>query len=132
MYTALKHVHLATVCISFCLFFLRGVWMIGDSPRLKQTWVGIVPHINDTVLLLSAIGMVSLIGQSPFAFDWLTAKIVALVVYILVGTVAIKRGSTKAIRIGAWALAMLIFSYMVSVGLSRDPRGYLPLMWGNL
>ena len=128
MYTALKHVHLATVSISFCLFFLRGVWMIGDSPRLKQPWVGIAPHINDTMLLLSAIGMLSLIGRSPFAFDWLTAKIVALVAYILVGTVAIKRGPTKPVRTGAWFLAMLIFCYMVSVGLSRDPRGFLLLL----
>jgi uncharacterized membrane protein SirB2 len=128
MYAALKQVHLVTVTVSFCLFFVRGLWMVRDSEQLHRRWVRIVPHLNDTVLLLSAIGMLTVIGQSPFAIDWLTAKIVALVLYILAGTVAIKRGPTKSMRIGAWLLAMAIFGYIASVGLTHDPRGPLVLL----
>lgn len=124
-YSVLKHVHVSTAVITFCLFFLRGCWMLVDSPRLERPWVRIVPHVNDTLLLASAVTMAALIQQYPFVDGWLTAKILALLAYIGLGTVALKRGRTKTVKIAAWIAALVVFGYIVSVALNHDPWGLL-------
>lgn len=124
MYMALKHSHMLLVALSGLLFLLRGIWMLLDSPRLQQRWVKIVPHVIDTLLLATAIGLMFQIQQYPIAQSWLTAKVVALVVYIVLGTIAIKRGKTKAIRSLALVLALLCFAYLVSVAFSHHPAGF--------
>ncbi len=121
MYTTVKHLHLTTVILSFSLFFLRGLWMLTDSPRLQRTWVKIVPHAIDTVLLASAITLTIMIHQYPIVNGWLTAKVLALLVYIGLGTVALKRGGTKRVRILAWLGALLVFGYIVAVALRHNP-----------
>ena len=95
--------------------------MLRESDMLQQRWVKIVPHIVDTLLLASALVMVVWSAQYPFVQPWLTAKLIALVLYIVLGTVALKRGKTKAVR--SWALvgAMLTFAYIVAVALTRQP-----------
>jgi uncharacterized membrane protein SirB2 len=123
LYLALKHLHLSCVALSGFGFALRGFWMMVDSPRLAQRWVRIVPHAVDTVLLGSAIALALISSQYPFAHDWLTAKIVGLVAYVLCGTMALKRGKSKAIRIGFFVAALLILAWIVSVALSRSPYG---------
>jgi len=119
-YLALKYVHVATVIVSYSLFVVRGAWMLADSPLLGKRWVRIVPHVNDTILLVAAIWLTTIIGQYPGTSAWLTAKVTGLIVYILVGTVAIRRGPTKPIRAAAWVAAQLVFFYIVGVALTRD------------
>jgi len=116
-----KYLHISFVSLSYGLFFLRGVWMLRDSPLLQQRWVKIVPHIVDTALLLSAITLAIQLSISPLAAPWLMAKIIALLGYILIGTIAIKRGKTKHIRLIAWITAQLVFAYMVTVALTHNP-----------
>lgn len=123
-YFAIKHIHVGSVVLSFSLFFLRGLWMVAGSPLLQRRWVKIVPHIIDTILLASAIWLTLIIHQYPLANDWLTAKVVGLLVYIGLGMVALRRGKTRKARIMAWTGALLAFGYIVAVALSRDP---LPL-----
>ena len=125
MYLALKHLHLTTVILSFALFALRGVWMLADSRWLQQRWVRIVPHVIDTVLLASAIGLALVLHQYPFVHGWLTAKVLALIAYIILGSIALQRGSTKTIRATAWIAALTVFGYIVSVAVTRSPRGFL-------
>ena len=121
MYLALKHIHLTAIALSFALFALRAFWMLKDSPRLQQRWVRIVPHIIDTVLLVSALSLAVMLQQYPFVEGWLTAKVLALLAYIGFGTVALKRGRTLNIRLLALAGAILTAAYIVSVALSRSP-----------
>jgi len=128
MYLALKHLHLTTVILSFVLFALRGVWMLADSRWLQQRWVRIVPHVIDTVLLASAIGLALVLHQYPFVHGWLTAKVLALIAYIILGSIALKRGPTKGIRTVAWIAAMLVFGYIASVAVTHAPLGFL-LWW---
>ena len=120
-YLELKYLHVSCVIASGCGFVLRGVWMLADSPRLQQRWVRIFPHIVDTGLLGSAIALAMLSSQYPLAQSWLTAKVIGLVAYILCGTMALKRGRTKAVRGGFLVVALLIFAYIVSVALNRSP-----------
>jgi uncharacterized membrane protein SirB2 len=117
IYAAVKQLHVAAVVVSWALFFLRGAWMIADSPRLEARWVRVVPHVNDTVLLLAGVYLATLVGLEP----WIVAKLVALVAYILIGMVAITRGKTKAVRIAAWIAAQCIFLYIVAVALRKNP-----------
>jgi uncharacterized membrane protein SirB2 len=117
----LKHIHVTCVALSYSLFFLRGVWMLRESPALQQRWVRIAPHTVDTVLLASAIALAWQLGISPLSTPWLAAKIVALLLYIAIGTIALKRGRTKRIRIAAWLTAQLVFFYIVSVAVTHNP-----------
>ena len=120
-YIALKSLHVGSVATSYALFFLRGIWMMQGSSLLEQRWVKIVPHLVDTVLLASAIAMAVRIAQYPFQTDWLTAKVLALFVYIGLGTLALKRGRTRGARVTAWLAAQAVFAYIVAVALTRNP-----------
>ncbi len=93
---------------------------MNSSPRLQQRWVKIVPHIIDTFLLVSAILLVVLTAQYPGPVAWINAKIVALIAYIILGTIALKRGPTMQIRVVAWVLALLVYAYIVVVALTRN------------
>ena len=117
VYTAVKGLHVAAVALSWTLFFLRGVWMIADSPRLKARWVRVVPHVNDTILLVAGVYLATFVGLQP----WILAKLAALVAYILIGMVAITRGPTKPVRIAAWIAAQCVFLYIVAVALRKNP-----------
>ena len=124
-YALLKQLHLTTIAITLTLFLLRGAWMMMDSPRLKARWVRIVPHVNDTLLLASGIGLAVLLQQYPLVHGWLTAKFFALIAYIVLGTVALKRGKTKTRRIAAWIAALLVFGYMAAVAIAHDPLPFV-------
>ncbi|MEK6211895.1 MAG: SirB2 family protein [Pseudomonadota bacterium] len=124
-YSMLKYIHVATVIASFALFFLRGLWMMTAPEKLTARWVRAIPHIIDTILLVSAIALAALTAQYPFVQPWLTAKVLALPVYVLLGTVAIRRGRTRRVRIVAWILALTVFGYMVAVARER-----VPFPWG--
>ena len=119
-YAIVKQLHLLTVVLSWGLFFVRGLWMIGDSPRLGARWVRVAPHVNDTALLVAALYLASFHGAQA----WIVAKVVALVAYILIGMVALRRGPTKPVRVAAWVTAQLVFLYIVAVAVTKNP---LPL-----
>ena len=120
-YLLLKQLHVACAFISIVGFALRGALMLRDSPLLQSAFARIAPHVVDTALLASAIGLAWMSGQYPFAQGWLTAKLLALLVYIGLGTVALKRGRSKGIRACTFVLALLTACYIVSVALTRDP-----------
>lgn len=126
LYPLLKQVHIGCVVASGLGFLLRGLWMLADSPLLRSSPTRILPHIVDTILLLSAIALAYASGQYPIAQDWLTAKVAGLVAYILLGTVAL-RGPSMRVRALAWVAALAVFGYIVSVALLRHPAGVLSL-----
>ncbi|BBB63994.1 siroheme synthase [Undibacterium sp. KW1] len=119
-YLAIKHLHLTCVGLSGSLFLLRGIWKMRDSAMLDKRWVKVLPHVIDTLLLASALTLAVLSGQYPFQQNWLTAKLFALILYIVLGTVALKRGKTPAIRTAAFIAAVLVFAYIISVALSKQ------------
>jgi len=118
-YLAIKYLHVTSVVLSGSFFLLRGLWMLRESDMLQRRWVKVLPHIIDTLLLGSALVMVFRSGQYPFVQPWLTAKVLALMAYIVIGSVALKRGKTRAVRIWAFAAALATFAYIVAVALTR-------------
>jgi uncharacterized membrane protein SirB2 len=120
MVLLLKYLHVTCVVLSISGFVVRGVWMMRESPWLQKKWVRVAPHIIDTILLVSAILLAMQIQQYPFVQGWLTAKVLALIAYVVVGAIGLKYGRTKKIRIGAWLVAISIFVYIVLVALTHQ------------
>lgn len=120
-YPVIKAVHVTCVAASYALFFVRGVWMIRDSAMLGRRWVKILPHVNDAALLAAAAALAWMLGQYPFVHAWLTAKVVALAAYIVLGALALRPGRSRAARITAWIVAQIVFIYIVAVAYTRNP-----------
>ena len=120
-YAAVKMIHVTSVIISYLLFSLRSIWMMRGSATLNRRWVKIVPHVVDTVLLLSAITLAIWIQQDPIHDSWLSAKVVGLLAYIGLGMVALRFGKTLKTRIIAWIAAQAAFFYIVMVALTKNP-----------
>lgn len=115
-----KLIHVTAVVLSFTGFQLRAIWMIVGSPLLTARVTRVLPHVIDTILLASALWLAWTIRQWPFVHGWLTAKVIGLVVYIVLGSIALKRGRTKRIRIAAWIAASAVFLYVVAVATTRS------------
>ncbi len=118
-YLVLKYLHMLTVSITLTLFLLRGFWMLGDSPHLAARWVRIVPHANDTLLLLAAIGMLITGRLDPLQQPWILAKLLGLLVYIGLGTLALKHRD-KRVRVSALIAALAVFAWIASVAVSKQ------------
>ena len=130
-YLILKAVHVTAVALSGVGFVARGL-----GHFVGARWVGsgaarTLPHLVDTVLLASAVGLAYSLRLSPSATPWLLAKLAGLCAYVGLGTVALRFGRTRNTRIAAWAAALLVFGYIVSVAISKDPRGPLAF-WSSI
>ena len=123
MFNLVLLVHVLCALLSISFFILRGIWMFSGSGLLQKKFVRIAPHVIDTLLLVAAIVLCVMIGQYPFVDSWLTVKLIALVVYIGLGLVTLRFGKTKTIRAIAFAAAILVFGFIVSVALSHNPMG---------
>lgn len=119
-YAVLRGLHIGTVHATLILFLLRGFWMVTDSPRLHARWARVVPHVNDSLLLFAAIAMLVVGGLNPLEQPWLLAKIAGLLSYIGLGTIALKRGRTKAVRIKALIAALGVFAYIAAVAVTKQ------------
>jgi uncharacterized membrane protein SirB2 len=124
LFIPLRSIHMTCAALSIFGFFIRWIWMLRDSPILQKRAVKVVPHMIDTLLLLSAIALVVIIGFGPNA-AWLSAKIAGLIVYIGLGTFALKRGRTKQSRAIFGVLAIVVFAFIASVARTHDPLGFL-------
>jgi uncharacterized membrane protein SirB2 len=123
-YATLKAIHMSAVAISGAGFVARGVGMLNDAAWVKHRVAKTLPHLVDTVLIVSALWLAWILRLTPSNAPWITAKIVGLLVYVGIGMVALRFGRTKAARGIAWLLAMLTFAYIVSVAITKDPRGF--------
>lgn len=117
----LKTIHMWSAGLSIGGYVLRGIWMLMDSPLLQARLTRTLPHIIDTILLAAGIALALQIHQYPFVQSWLTAKVLALIAYIVVGAVGLRYGRTKRVRTIAWVAAILIFAYIVRVAITHSP-----------
>ena len=125
-YTIIKLLHTAAALVTITGFLLRGYWMLRESPLLQARMTKIAPHIVDALLLLAGIAMLSMLHLNPFTQSWLLAKFAGLLVYIVLGSIAIKRGKTKQSRTVAFVGAVAAFAYVIGVAVTKSPLG-----WGS-
>ncbi len=118
-YLEIKYAHMAFAVVSIALLAVRFSWSLTAPERLRATWVRILPHANDTLLLACAIYLMTATRQYPFVQGWLTAKFFALLVYIALGNIALKRARTPARKVTAAIMAGGIFAYIVVVAFTK-------------
>jgi uncharacterized membrane protein SirB2 len=123
-YTTIKHLHMGAAAVSISLFVLRGGWMLWSPEKLRLLWVRVLPHVIDTVLLASALWLAWQLGAAAMS-GWIAAKVIGLLVYIALATIALKRGRTRTIRTAAFIAALATFAYIVMVAVTKSPLGFL-------
>ncbi len=125
VYSALKIIHVSLAILSIAGFVLRGAWMFGHSANLQRRIVRVAPHVVDTAFLISGIWLVVILHLAVREQAWLIAKLVALILYIVFGAIALRRGRTMQIRAAALVAALLAYLYIVGVALSRSPTSWI-------
>lgn len=120
-YFVIKHIHMTAAGLSLLLFVIRAWWSVRESSALQNRWVKTLPHVIDTVLLVAGVVLAAMIGPNQ---PWILAKIVLLLAYIGVGTVAIKRGKTPQQRGIAAVVAVAIFLYIVGIAIAHNPLSW--------
>jgi uncharacterized membrane protein SirB2 len=125
MYETVKLVHISTVVLTILGFTLRGYWMFTGSPKLQQKMTKIAPHIVDTMLLLSGIGLIVTLHLPVLSQGWLLMKFVALIAYIALGAIALGRGKTMRSRTIAFVFSLAVFAYIVGVALNKSTASWL-------
>jgi uncharacterized membrane protein SirB2 len=126
-YATLKTLHQAAVALSIAGFFARGAGSLLGASWVRGRAAKTLPHIVDTVLLASALLLAWTLRLSPTQAPWLLAKIIGLVVYIGLGMVALKPSRPAKIRAAAFVAALATFGWIVSVAITKDPRGFFAL-----
>ena len=121
MYLTLKMLHMTCAVLSIAGFIFRGILKMQGSPLLQRKFLKIAPHVIDTLLLLSAIGLTLIIQQYPFVDAWLTAKVIGLIVYIALGLVTLKFARSEPVRLLAFIAAILVFFYIAMVARMHTP-----------
>jgi len=121
----LKILHITTVVITTSLFVIRGIGLFRQAGFMQQRWVKIVPHVNDTVLLVSGIFLAIQIGQYPLVDAWLTAKLAALVLYIVMGLMVFRFARTRIQQLGYWLAAIAVLIYMIGVAIRHNPMSWI-------
>lgn len=124
-YPQIKWAHVAAVMSSGVLFALRGA-----AIQLGAGWAMAAPlrylsYAIDTVLLTAALMLTIILHQYPFVHGWLTAKVVLLVVYVVLGSYALKRGRSRTVRLTCWLAALAVYLFMISIARNHHPLGFL-------
>lgn len=122
-YPQIKLAHIAAVFASGGLFALRGLAVQFGAAWAMAAPLRYLSYTIDTVLLTAALMLSSILQMYPFVHGWLTVKVTLLVVYIALGTFALKRGRTRRVRLICWIGALLVFGAIVSVARSHHPLG---------
>ena len=124
-YFTLRSVHITCAVLTISLFAGRGMLMLAESPLLANPLLRWTPVAVDTVLLTTALMLMNIIHQYPIGTAWLTAKIGLLVAYLVLGSVALRYGSTKRIRVAALLAALATVAFLVTVARTHQPLGIL-------
>ena len=128
MYETLKLIHVGTAILTISGFILRSYWMFTGSSKLQLRAVRILPHIVDTVFLLSGIALIVTLNLPLLSQNWLLVKFIALVAYIVFGAIALGRGKTMRSRTTTFVLALATFAYIAGVALSKSIASWFAIL----
>ena len=127
-YPQIKFVHVAAVILSGSLFALRGSLMLARSRLTNHAALRFLSYAIDTILLTAALMLVTILHQYPFVQAWLPVKVLLLVVYIVLGVFALRRGRTRRVRAICYVAALVVFASIVGVALTHNPLGWLTMI----
>ncbi len=127
-YSDILFLHIGCVVASGTLFTMRGLLRICGITAANHIALRVASYVIDSTLLGAAILLMAILRQYPFANGWLTAKVVLLLVYVLLGSVALKRARTPAGGLAALVAALSIFALIIGVAVAHDPLGWFRTM----
>ncbi|PZN33606.1 MAG: hypothetical protein DIU71_04665 [Proteobacteria bacterium] len=125
LYPQIKAVHVAAVFASGGLFLLRGAAALAGARWAMALPVRWLSYAIDTILLTAALLLVGILRQYPFVHGWLTAKVLLLIVYIVLGSLALKRARSPRLRCGCWLAALAVYVLIISIARTHHPLGTL-------
>jgi uncharacterized membrane protein SirB2 len=124
-YLQIKWVHIAAVLLSGGLFALRGGAVLAGARWPMAAPLRFASYTIDTVLLTAALMLFTLLPGAMFANGWLLAKLGLLVVYVGLGSLALKRAPSPGGRTFAYLGALLVFTTMLGIARAHHPLGWL-------
>lgn len=124
-YPQIKSAHILAVALSGSLFALRGLGVLLGMRWPLWAPVRYLSYAIDTVLLTAALMLLTILPGAMFANGWLTVKLVLVVVYIVLGVFALKRGRTRGRKALSYVLALLAFLAVVGIARMHHPWGWL-------
>jgi uncharacterized membrane protein SirB2 len=127
-YPQIKFVHVLSVILSGSLFALRGMMMLAGSHFTNHAALRYLSYAIDTTLLTAALMLITILHQYPFVQAWLTVKVLLLVVYIVLGVFALRRGRSWRVRATCYVIALVVFASIVGVALTHNPLGWLTMI----
>ena len=125
MISSILPLHAACALISIALFIWRGLAMWLNRPLKNRFLRRVLPDSVDTLFLASGIVMTFLMGLSPLESQWLAAKIGGLLIYIILGAIALNYGRSMWLKRGSFIAALCVFAYVLAVA----TRTVSPLPW---
>lgn len=123
VYPWLKPLHVGLLALSVSVFSTRGLAVLAGQAWPMRPWARALGPVIDTLLLTSGCLLWWLLQLNPLQAHWLGAKLVLLVVYVGLGTAALKWARTVAARALFLGAALAVAAFMVSVALRHHPAG---------
>lgn len=121
----LKLVHQVAVALSISGFVVRGFASLAGAAWVRSRLARTLPHVVDTVLLASALGLAWTLRLNPLTTPWLLGKIVLLLTYIGFGMVTLRPALPWHWRAAAFAGALLCFAQIVAMAITKQAAGML-------
>jgi uncharacterized membrane protein SirB2 len=123
-YSHLKTAHISLVVMSGVLFASRGSLVLaGRGWVMARPW-RLLSYGIDSLLLAAGVTLWAVLSLNPVASPWLGVKLILLVLYIVLGSLALKRAPTPALQRASYAGALGVYLFMVSVALAHHPLGF--------
>jgi uncharacterized membrane protein SirB2 len=126
-YPQIRLVHILCVSASGGLFALRGILMLAGRAAARHAGLRLLSYAVDTALLTAAFMLMTITHQYPFVQAWLTVKLLLVVLYVVLGVIALRAGRTQRSRALAFGAAMAVFLAVVGIARAHDPLGFLRL-----
>jgi len=122
-YVYLKLLHISLVLASGALFAWRGVAVLSGRSWGMARSVRYASYGLDTALLLAGVGLWLMLGLNPLREWWLGTKLGLLLLYIVLGSLALKRARSRRMRLACFVAALACYAFMLSVARFHHPLG---------
>ena len=129
-YLEIRNIHIVTVILSGLLFTMRSAGLIWSAKWPRYLWIKYISYTIDSVLLVAALMLMTIIKQFPIAHSWLTVKVTFLICYIFLGILAFKKNQTTTKRMAYCALALGVYFFIISIARAHHPLGIFLLPLG--
>ena len=123
-----KYVHIVAIAVAFALFFLRGIWVLRSYPDSQERWARAIPNIAYVVAAISAGAMLVLSPVGGWPGDWLTVKLVLTAIFALLATYLFHVARAMVIKVLVWLLALVVFLFVTTIAVLRNPMGILSVL----